>query len=54
MAGFILFCLSMAALALMSTTRESRAQAAIDYAWLKPYADKVTVFCMILLASFFI
>lgn len=51
--GFLLFALSMAALALMSTTKESRATAKQEYLHLKPLFDKIGAFLFVLAGSFF-
>ena len=51
--GFLLFAATMAALAMFSTTKESRAQARQEYAYLKPLFDKLGLVSLAILFSFF-
>lgn len=52
--GFALFVASMVALAMMSTTKESRAQAALDYAYMRKYWRIAGLISWGIIASFFI
>lgn len=52
--GFPLFIAAMLALAVMSTTKESRDAAALEYAWTRKYWRFYGLISCAILASFFI
>lgn len=51
---FVLFIVSMLAIAMMSTTKESRAQAAEEYAYMRKYWRIAGIISWIIIASFFL
>jgi len=52
--GFLLFIASMFALAMMSTTKESRAQATLEYAYMRKYWRIAGLISSGLIISFFV